>query len=93
MSSKPDIPIGEMVLEFFEFSGSTAGVSKWGFSIIVSNGGRSTGSDPVTDPTTLGSVVKVVGHRKKGGKMVSRLRNPDRTVHLQTGRGDYPDKT
>ena len=30
---------------------------------------------------------------KKGGKILGQLHLPDRTAHLQTGRGDYPDKT
>ena len=31
--------------------------------------------------------------QKKGGKIVGQLHLPDKTVHLQTGRGHYPDKT
>ena len=30
---------------------------------------------------------------KKGGKILGQLHLPDMMVHLQTGRGDYPDKT
>ena len=33
----------------------------------------STGANPVTDPTTLGSVAKVVESGEKRGKMVGRL--------------------
>ena len=29
----------------------------------------------------------------KGGKIPGRLHLPDRAVDLQTGHGDYPDKT
>ena len=32
-----------------------------------------TGADPITNPTTLGSVAKVVGSWKKGTEMLSRL--------------------
>ena len=45
---------------------------------------------------TLGSATKVGGRgqkfTKKGRKKLGRLHLPDRTVHLQAGRGDYPDK-
>ena len=33
----------------------------------------STRADPITDPMTLGSVVKLVGSWEKGAKMLSRL--------------------
>ena len=57
----------------------------------------STGADPTADPKTLGSATKVGGRgqksTKKDRKIQGWLHLPDRTVHLQTGRGDYPDKT
>ena len=65
-------------------------------SMIITLCRCSTGADPTADPTTLGLAAKVRGRgqksTKKSWKILDRLHLTDRTVHLQTGRGDYPDK-
>ena len=47
---------------------------------------------PVTDPTTLGSVAKVIGSREKACEKVG-YEIPDRWVSLQTGCDEHPDRT
>ena len=53
----------------------------------------STGTDPVTDLTTLGSVAKVIESREKARENGwASYEIPNRTVKLQTGRNGHPDK-